>query len=77
MNDESDIGPPSGKPRNNGHGDPAPSGVAVLAFFVVIAVACVGGYFLLMKLIDMSRQEDCMLAGRRNCVPPIAVPSRR
>jgi hypothetical protein len=75
MNDESDIRLRSGKPRNNG--DPAPSGVAVLAFFVVLAVACVGGYFLLMKLIDMSRQEDCMLAGRRNCVPPIAVPSRR
>jgi hypothetical protein len=74
MNDESDIRFRSGKPRNTG--DPAPSGVAVLAFFVALAVACVGGYFLLLKLIDMSRQEDCMLAGRRNCAPPITVPSR-
>jgi hypothetical protein len=75
MNDESDIRFRSAKPRNSG--DPTPSGVAVLAFFVVLAVACVGGYFLLLKLIDMSRQEDCMLAGRRNCAPPIAVPAHR
>jgi hypothetical protein len=75
MNDESDIRFRSGKPRKNG--DPAPSGVAVVAFFLVLAVACVGGYFLLMKLIDMSRQEDCMLAGRRNCASSIAVPSSR
>ena len=76
MNDESDIRSRSGRPQNDGRGDPAPSGVAVLAFFLVIAVACVGGYFLLMKLIDMSRQEDCMLSGRRNCTAPLAVPSR-
>jgi hypothetical protein len=75
MNDESDIRFRSAKPRNSG--DPAPSGVAVLAFFVILAVACVGGYFLLLKLIDMSRQEDCMLAGRRNCAPPIAGPAHR
>jgi hypothetical protein len=76
MNDENDIRSRSGKPRNSGRGDTAPSDAAVLAFFVIVAVACVGGYFLLMKLIDISRQEDCMLAGRRNCAPPIAVPSR-
>ena len=75
-NDESDIRSRTPKPRNNGRGDRAPSDVAVLAFFVVIAAACVGGYFLLMKLIDISRQEDCMLSGRRNCAPPIVVPSR-
>ncbi len=68
MNDESDI---RFRPRK------PPSDVAVLVFFVALAVACVGGYFLLMKLIDMSRQEDCMLAGRRNCAPPITVPARR
>jgi len=77
MNDDSDIRSRSGRPRNSGRGDPAPSGVAFMAFFVVVAVACVGGYFLLMKLIDMSRQEDCMLSGRRNCAAPIAVPSSR
>jgi hypothetical protein len=51
----------------------APSGVALLVFFAVLGLACVGGYFLVMKLIDISRQEDCMLGGRRNCVPPIEI----
>ena len=76
MNDESDIRSRSPKPRNSGPGEPAPSDAVVVAFFIIVAVACVGGYFLLMKLIDISRQEDCMLSGRRNCAPPIAVPSR-
>jgi len=77
MNDESGKRSRSGVPRNNGGGDEhAPSSRAVLAFFMVMAVLCVGGYFLLMKLIDMSRQEDCMLAGRRNCAP-IEVPADR
>jgi hypothetical protein len=77
MNDESDIRSRSPEPRNGGRSARAPSDVAVLAFFVVIAVACVGGYFLLMKLIDISRQEDCMLSSRRNCVAPIALPPPR
>jgi hypothetical protein len=55
----------------------APSTVSILAFFTVLAVACVGGYFFLMKLIDISRQEDCMLAGRRNCAAPITMPPDR
>ena len=77
MNDESGNRSPLGVPRNHGGGDDrAPSSRAVLAFFAILAVMCVGGYFLLMKLIDMSRQEDCMLSGRRNCVP-IDVPSDR
>jgi hypothetical protein len=56
--------------------EPAPSGRAILAFFVVLAVAIVGGYFLLMKLIEISRQEDCMLGGGRSCATPIVVPAR-
>jgi hypothetical protein len=76
MNDESANRWPPGKPRNNGGGDPAPSGFAILLFFAAVSVACVGGYFLLMKLIDISRQEDCMLGGGRNCVR-IEVPSGR
>ena len=53
--------------------DTAPSGIALLVFFVILGLACTGGYFLVMKLIDISRQEDCMLGGRRNCVPPIEI----
>jgi hypothetical protein len=52
------------------------SPLAILVIMVAIALVCVGGYFLLMKLIDVSRQEDCLLAGRRNCAP-IEVPSGR
>ena len=49
---------------------------AILLILTLIALACIGGYFLLMELIDISRQEDCLLAGRRNCAP-IEVPSNR
>ncbi len=48
----------------------------IVVFVIVIAVIFVGGYLLLMKLIAMSRQEDCLLSGRRNCVP-IEVPTER
>jgi hypothetical protein len=40
------------------------------------ALVCVVGYFFLLKLVDMSRQEDCLMSGRRNCAP-IEVPSNR
>jgi hypothetical protein len=57
----------SGKPGDDGEQTLSPP--AILAILVIIALVCVGGYFLLMKLIDVSRQEDCLLAGRRNCAP--------
>jgi len=75
MNDEITNPSPSGKPRGGG-GEQAPSPRAIMAFLAIIALACVGGYFLLMKLIDISRQEDCLLAHRRNCAA-IEVPSGR
>jgi hypothetical protein len=77
-NDESDKGSTSTIGRSEGGNiEMAPSGVAILAFFTVIAVICVGGYFLLMKLIDISRLEDCMMQGRMNCLPPIELPAGR
>jgi len=75
MNDETASRSRSGKPRNGG-GEQTLSPLAILVILTVIALACVGGYFLLMKLIDVSRQEDCLLGGRRNCAP-IEVPSSR
>ena len=63
-----------GKPDDNGEQTLSPR--AILAILIAIALVCVGGYFLLMKLIDVSRQEDCLLASRRNCAP-IEVPSSR
>jgi hypothetical protein len=71
MNDGKDNRSQTGE-----RGEQAPSGRAILAFFVVLAIVLVGGYFLLMKLIEISRQEDCMLAGRRNCAAPLVVPAK-
>jgi hypothetical protein len=65
----------SGKPRN-GDGGRTLSPRDILVILTTIALACVGGYFVLIKLVDVSRQEDCLLAGRRNCAP-IEVPSSR
>ena len=68
---------PSGAPHGGGHDDDrALSSLAILIVMTVIALACVGGYFLVMKLIDISRQEDCLISGRRNCAP-IAAPVNR
>jgi len=77
MNIESGNPSPSGAPRDGGGGDDWLPDSFVLVILAVIALACVGGYFLLMKLIDISRQEDCFLAGRRNCAPTIQAPSDR
>jgi hypothetical protein len=32
--------------------------VGIMVFFTVMTVMCVGAYFLLMKLINLSRQHD-------------------
>ncbi|HET7880058.1 MAG TPA: hypothetical protein VFL55_04170 [Acetobacteraceae bacterium] len=57
----------SGDPGNN-DGEQTLSGREILMILAVIALVCVGGYFFLMKLIAVSRQEDCFLAQRKNCV---------
>jgi hypothetical protein len=38
---------------------------------VMITVLVVGGWFIIQNLSDTSRMEDCQMAGRHNCVPPI------
>jgi hypothetical protein len=40
---------------------------ALTIFLAALATALVLGYLFLNKLIDISRQEDCMLAHRRDC----------
>lgn len=73
MKDESR--PPSGEPHDGGDDDDqAPSPLAILIGMTVIALVCVGGYFFVMKLVNISRQEDCLISGRRNCAP-IEAPS--
>jgi hypothetical protein len=68
MNDEDGNGLPSGKPAD-GDGGQTLSGREILIVLALVALAVVGGYFFLMKMIDVSRQDDCVLAQRRNCAP--------
>jgi hypothetical protein len=75
MSDDIDSRSRSAKPCNS-IGEQTLSPLAILVILATIALACVGGYFLVMKLIDVSRQEDCLLAARRNCAA-VEVPSSR
>ena len=51
------------KPAEGRHG---PSPVTLLvAFALVIGL----GYFLSVKLREMSRIQDCVMSGRTNCAP--------
>ncbi len=56
--------------------DSGPPGIAIAALLGALALALVGGYFFLMKLIDMGRTEDCLMSGRRDCAQ-IDMPVRR
>jgi hypothetical protein len=57
--------PPRSRDGNDVHGL---SDLEVLISLVILGLVCVGGYFLLMKLVEISRQEDCLLGGGRSCV---------
>jgi hypothetical protein len=59
------------EPNPSGRGDrnsPPPIPGPVLALILaLLAVALVLGYLLVNKLADMSREDDCILAHRKNC----------
>ena len=74
MNDES-RSPSDGAQGSAGDDQTLPARF-ILVIMVVLALVCVAGYFFLMKLIDISREEDCLLGGRRNCAA-ITVPNGR
>jgi hypothetical protein len=59
------LSPPRSSYRSDVYGL---SDLGVLTSLVILGLVCVGGYFLLMKLVEISQQEDCFLAGGRNCV---------
>jgi hypothetical protein len=67
--DRSGDAPPSGEPPDRGDDrNLRPLSDAGLAVFLAaLATALVLGYLLLNKLVDISRQEDCMLSRSRNC----------
>jgi hypothetical protein len=67
-NQNGDPGP-AGEPSNRGDDDgsrPIPGGVLAV-IMAILAVALVLGYLFVNKLADISHQEDCVLAHRRNC----------
>ena len=41
---------------------------ALIALLVFIAIA-IGGWFLVKRLSDAKRLQDCIQSGRRNCLP--------
>ncbi len=49
---------------------------ALALFLAAIAAALVLGYFFVNQLADISQQEDCVLAHRKNC-SAIELPSGR
>lgn len=48
------------------------SNLVVLAIAVVVVIV---GVWLVNKLIDLRKQEECLESGRRNCAP-ISVPQQ-
>jgi hypothetical protein len=68
MKESGGTAPQSG-PSNRSHEQEAPPvSTAMLAVILVaVAAALVFGYLFLSKLIDISRQEDCMLAHNKTC----------
>ncbi len=67
--DQSGGAPPqSGPPhRLQQHEAPPVSSAMLGIILVAVAAALVFGYLFLSKLIDISRQEDCVLAHNRTC----------
>jgi hypothetical protein len=73
--DARNFGPTPTPDEPDGH-DSGPPGFVIALVLGAFAIALVGGYLLVMKLADMSRMEDCLMSGRRNCAP-IEMPMRR
>ena len=53
---------------------PPPSRVRALVAIALLLLLVVGGYFLARHLAAVTRTEDCLMAGRRNCAPIKANP---
>jgi hypothetical protein len=59
---DEDDPPPSEEPERS---RPSPVFTAV-----AILVLVVGGWFLVQKLMAVSKLQDCQMQGRHNCVAP-------
>ena len=70
MDDDTGTSPSRSRPPRNGESETL-SGAAVFAIMAVLAVVVTAGYLFAMKMIAVSRLDDCILAHRRNCEPPL------
>jgi hypothetical protein len=76
MKDESGPPAPSVEPPHRGY-DSRPIPDRLLGIFLaVLVVALVIGYLFVNKLAEISTEEDCALAHRKNCAA-VDVPSGR
>jgi hypothetical protein len=76
MKDDSGAPAPSGEPSHRGY-DSRPIPDRLLAIFLAaLVLAMVLGYLFLNKLVDISVEEDCALAHRKNCAAS-EIPSGR
>ena len=48
---------------------PPPSRARALAALVLLVALVAGGYVLARHLASVAKTEDCLMAGRRNCLP--------
>jgi hypothetical protein len=76
MKDENGPPAPSVEPPHRGY-DSRPIPDRLLGIFLaVLVVALVVGYLFVNKLAEISTEEDCALAHRKNCAA-VDVPSGR
>ncbi len=78
MKDEGGHPAPTGEPSKPASGEGSrPVSDAMLAILLAaLAIALVLGYLLLNKLVEISRQEDCMLSRSKNCAANELPPDR-
>ena len=49
--------------------DEPPPGTPLWLLLIVAVVLLGGGYWLVLKIADTTRVQDCIESGRRDCVP--------
>ncbi len=59
----------SGQPPGGERPPDLRQGPSAATLIVIAAIFIFGGYFLMVKLRDAGRLQDCVMSGRSNCAP--------